>query len=96
MRETGIRRAAVRFPLAGDPVMLADDRRLAAVSRPPARVRLTMKALLAMPPLFAVLGLLLVGCGGGAPPSGGVLAELQRVAPVAQGMPTLVFVYADG
>jgi hypothetical protein len=55
-----------------------------------------MKVLLATPPLLAVLGLLLVGCGASSPASSGALAELQRVAPVVQGIPTLVFVYTDG
>lgn len=55
-----------------------------------------MKALPVMALFFPVLGLLLLGCGGDSPASSGVLAELQRVAPVAQGMPTLVFVYTDG
>lgn len=55
-----------------------------------------MKALPVMLLLVPLLGLLLASCGGGSPESGGVLAELRRVAPVAQGMPTLVFVYTDG
>lgn len=56
-----------------------------------------MRALLAMPPLLAVVALLLAGCSEGpSTASSGVLAELQRVAPLAQGTPTLVFVYTDG
>ena len=57
--------------------------------------RPTVTTLLAMA-LFAVLGPLAVGCGGGSSTSSEVLTELQRVAPVAEGTPALVFVYTDG
>lgn len=54
--------------------------------------RPTVTTLLAI----AALGLLAVGCGGGSSTSSEVLAELQRVAPVTEGTPALVFVYTDG
>lgn len=55
-----------------------------------------MKAVLAVPPLFAVLALLVAGCGGGSSTSSDVVAELRRVATVEHAKPTLVFVYTDG
>lgn len=50
---------------------------------------------LAVPLLFAVL-VSLVGCADSSPASKDLLTELGRVAPVALGTPTLVFVYTDG